>query len=177
MDEPTSLDNAVYDWAGRMYKRPIILAQLPIEIFGLPGFYIPTALLVANGLRRKGRPGATTIVNGALAGWFAVRLARVIFHRPRPPRPPGRRPKSESTFPSGHTTGITAFAVVTARVLHDEQMLTAAQAALLGIGLPMATGLNRAYVREHWMTDIIGGWLLGGSVALAILGIQRRERA
>jgi membrane-associated phospholipid phosphatase len=41
----------------------------------------------------------------------------------------------------------------------------------------MATGLNRAYVREHWVTDILGGWLLGGSVALAILGIQRKGKA
>jgi membrane-associated phospholipid phosphatase len=172
MDEPTALDRAVYAWARRSHRRAIERAQLPIEIFGLPGFYIPTALLLAVELRRKRRGGASTLFNGALAGWLAVRLARVVFHRPRPPRPPGRRPKSESTFPSGHTTGVTAFAIVAARVLRDERMLTARQAALLGVGLPIVTGLNRVYVREHWLTDVLAGWCLGGSVALAILSFS-----
>jgi membrane-associated phospholipid phosphatase len=173
LDEPTRVDREVYDWARRNYDRRIELAQWAIELFGLPGGYIPVALLVARHLGKRGRAGGGTVTAGALAGWAAMRLSRLVIHRPRPRRPPGRSPKSESTFPSGHTTGVTAMAVVVAQVLHDEQMLTTPQALLLALGLPVVTGLNRVYVREHWLTDVLGGVTLGVSAALAVLATRR----
>jgi membrane-associated phospholipid phosphatase len=173
LDEPTLLDREVYDWARRNYGRRIELAQWPIELFGLPGVYIPAALLVGRELGTRGKAGGGTVTAGALAGWAAVRLSRLVIHRPRPPRPRGRHSKSESTFPSGHTTGVTAMALVAASVLHDEQMLTAGQALLLALGLPLVTGLNRVYVREHWLTDVLGGLTLGLSAGLAILATRR----
>ena len=169
IDEPTVLDRALYDWAARHYDRRVELAQGPIEILGLPGAYIPIALLIARHLRRRGRRGGATITKAAFAGWLALRLSRLVIHRPRPPRPRHRRPKSESTFPSGHTTGVTALALVAAQVLRDERILTTTQAAALGIGWPLVTGLNRVYVREHWLTDILGGLALGISAATAVL--------
>ena len=176
IDEPTALDRAVYDWASRNYDRRLELAQLPIELFGLPGAYIPVALLMARQLRRRKRRGGATIIKAAFAGWLAVRLSRLVIHRPRPPRPRHRRPKSESTFPSGHTTGVTALALVAARVLNDEQILTNGQSAALGIGWPLVTAANRVYVREHWLTDVLGGLALGVSVGAAILaGAVHRE--
>jgi membrane-associated phospholipid phosphatase len=173
LDEPTVPDREVYDWARRNYDRRIELAQWPIELFGLPGAYIPVAVLVARHLRKRGKAGAGTVTAGACAGWAAVRLSRLVIHRPRPPRPPNRHPKSESTFPSGHTTGVTSMALVLAHVLHDEQMLTSRQALLLALGLPLVTGVNRVYVREHWLTDVIGGLTLGISAGLAILATRR----
>ncbi|HKN65274.1 MAG TPA: phosphatase PAP2 family protein [Gemmatimonadaceae bacterium] len=172
IDEPTVVDRALYDWASRNYDRRFELAQLPIEILGLPGAYIPLALLIARHLRRRKRRGGASITTAAFAGWFSVRLSRLVIHRPRPPRPPHRRPKSESTFPSGHTTGATTLALVAARILHDEQILTVAQAAALGIGWPIVTAANRVYVREHWLTDILGGLALGVGAGAAILALQ-----
>ena len=169
MDEPTALDRAIYYWAARRHDRRLELAQWPIEILGLPGAYIPIALLIARWLRRRQRGGGATITQAACAGWLAVRLSRLIIHRPRPPRPLHRRPKSESTFPSGHTTGVTTLALVAAQILYDEQMLTAGQAAALGLGWPLVTAANRVYVREHWLTDVLGGLALGMSAGAAIL--------
>jgi membrane-associated phospholipid phosphatase len=169
MEEPTPLDLAIYDWARQTYRRPIELAQLPLELIGLPGVYIPLALLVARQLRRRGQGGGRRIIESAVAGWLAVRLMRVLLHRPRPPRPPGRRPKHESTFPSGHTTGATALAIGAASVLFDEQMINAAQALVLGLGMPVLVAANRVYVREHWLTDVLGGLALGTSVGLSVV--------
>lgn len=177
IDEPTPFDRAAYDWARRHYDRRLVFAQRPLEILGLPGLYIPIAFLVAHRLRRKRRGGGVSIVNAALGGWVALRLSRAVIHRPRPPRPPGRGPKSESTFPSGHTTGVTALAVVAATVLRDEQMLTATRSALIGIGLPLAIAANRVYVREHWVTDILGGWTLGLAAAMAVLALSPPSRS
>jgi membrane-associated phospholipid phosphatase len=172
MDEPTVLDRALYDWAARHYDRRLELMQRPIEIAGLPGLYIPIALLFARHLRRRRRRGGTAITNAAFGGWLALRLSRLVIHRPRPPRPPHRGPKLESTFPSGHTTGVTALAVVAARILRDEQILTDGAAAALGVGWPLMTAANRVYVREHWFTDVLGGLALGLSAGAAILALH-----
>jgi undecaprenyl-diphosphatase len=177
IDEPTALDRAAYDWASRNYDRRLELTQLPLEILGLPGAYIPVALLMARHLRRRKRRGGASITTAAFAGWLALRLSRLVIHRPRPPRPPRRRPKSESTFPSGHTTGVTALALVAARILHDEQILTIPQATALGIGWPLVTAVNRVYVREHWLTDVLGGFTLGLTAAMGVLALDRSSLA
>ena len=172
LDEPTPLDLAVYDWARRNYDRRLEMAQWPIELVGLPGLYIPLALLLARRLRRTRRGGGGSLASAAIGGWLVVRASRTVIHRPRPPRPPGRGPKLESTFPSGHTTGVTALSIVLASVLRDERILTARQAALVGYGWPLATAMNRVYVREHWVTDVIAGWLLGIGAASAVLSFR-----
>jgi membrane-associated phospholipid phosphatase len=172
IDEPTPLDRALYEWATRHYDRRLELAQRPIELLGLPGVYIPIALLLSRRLRRAHRHGGVSITNAALAGWLALRLSRLVVHRPRPPRPPHRGPKHESTFPSGHTTGVTALALAAARVLYDEQILTARPAAALALAWPLATAANRVYVREHWLTDVLGGLALGVGAAMAVFALD-----
>jgi len=172
IDEPTPLDRALYDWATRHYDRRLELMQWPVEMLGLPGVYIPIALGLARHRRRGRRRGTATITKAAFAGWLAVRLSRLVIHRPRPPRPPHRRPKRESTFPSGHTTGVTALAVAAAMILHDEHILTSGQAATLGIGWPLVTAANRVYVREHWFTDVLGGLALGLSASMVVLALN-----
>ena len=172
IDEPTSLDRAVYARARRLHNRRFELAQRPLEIFGLPGAHIPTAFVAARALRRRGHRGGPTIAGAALAGWLAVRVMRVLIHRQRPPRPPGRGPKRESTFPSGHTTELTSLAIVSAYVLQRERILTRGAARVLGFGLPIVIGLNRVYVREHWFTDVLGGWALGAAVGLACVSLS-----
>ena len=168
VDEPTALDRALYALARRLYRPRIVRAQRPLEMFGLPGAHIPVSILGARVLRRLGHRGGVTIAASAVASWLAVRLLRSLVHRPRPPRPPGRGPKSESTFPSGHTTELTALAIVTAHVLEREQILTRRQASSLRLGLPLLIGIDRVYVREHWFTDVLGGWTLGAAVGLAL---------
>jgi undecaprenyl-diphosphatase len=165
--EPSAIDRAIHELAARGYHRTVEIALSPVEIAGLPGLYIPIALLVARRLRRRGLAGGRGVVTSATAGWLALRVARLMYQRTRPPRPAHRGPKSEGSFPSGHTTGITALAVGSALVLARKGVISPRRARLLALGAPILTGFNRVYVREHWMTDVVGGWLLGGAVGLA----------
>jgi undecaprenyl-diphosphatase len=49
-----------------------------------------------------------------------------------------------------------------------------ATAGALGCGLViLAVGATRVYLRRHWVTDVLGAWL----VALVVLSLARRERA
>ena len=177
MDEPTLLDRALYELAGRLHDRRIERAQRIIEILGLPGGYIPIAYALSRALKRKRKRGGIEIVAAAWAGWLSLRAMRLAIHRPRPPRPPGRKPKTESTFPSGHTIGLTTLALVAADVLAREGLLTRRRARALGLGIPLLVGADRIYVREHWLTDVLGGWTLGAAVASATRLAVRQRRA
>ena len=175
VSEPTRLDRLVHDLAASAYVRGFERAQAPIEIAGLPGIYIPLAAIAARGLRRHHR-GTGVIVVAAAAGWIALRATRLIYSRTRPPRPTHRGPKGESSFPSGHTTGLTALATAAGLVFERERVVSPGVARTILLGVPLLVGFNRVYVREHWLTDVLGGWLLGASVALTCLGVSATAR-
>jgi undecaprenyl-diphosphatase len=97
------------------------------------------------------------------------------------PRPPGSLIEtSGASYPSGHAiaAAVTAFALVVI-------LLPAGRNRLRAIGLASAfaaaMALSRTYVSAHWLTDVVGGVLLGVGVALgwpALLELLRgRQRA
>ena len=48
---------------------------------------------------------------------------------------------------------------------------------VLTLGIPLmltlSIGLSRVYVGEHWATDVLGGWLLGGAWLLVLVAAHR----
>lgn len=75
-----------------------------------------------------------------------------------------------SAFPSGHTTvavavaGGLAFMVSRGRPWR-QQVIIWAGAVFSGA----IVGFSRAYLGAHWMTDVIGGWLLGTAWLAAVI--------
>ena len=87
---------------------------------------------------------------------------------------------STDSYPSGHTTGVTAVALTTAYVLGRQGVISKRRAIALAAAAPAIMGVYRVLDDEHWTTDVFGGWLLGGAVALACnailadsLGVER----
>lgn len=103
-------------------------------------------------------------MTAAWAGWLVHRGVKLVFVRERP-RQRGKRRRVDS-YPSGHTTGTTALAVAAARVLARQGLLSRLRGALIGVGAPAVMGIYRIIDDEHWATDVLGGWLLGSSIAL-----------
>jgi undecaprenyl-diphosphatase len=141
---------------------------LPLDLVGYPGAYVPLALVAAVLLARRGERVGWVLPGAAVGGWVAHRAAKLVYHRPRPRGRPGRRRKKSSSFPSGHTVGATALYGGGALVLRRAGVLDGKPAVAIGVGIPLLMGISRVALHWHWTTDVIGGWLLGGAVALGI---------
>ena len=176
-EEPDLLDRLVSD-AIADFTGPATDALLaPLDWGGYPGAYVPLAIAGAVWLRRRGREDGWVLPVAALGGWAAHRLAKMVYHRPRPARRPGRRRKKSSSFPSGHTVGATALYGGGALALHRAGVIGRAPATAIGVGVPALMGASRVALDWHWATDVIGGWLLGGAVALAVAAGAERPSA
>jgi membrane-associated phospholipid phosphatase len=134
---------------------------------------------VAALLALTGRSGRRAAVRGllSLGGSSAVAnlVAKPIFggHRPLAADIPVARqlkvfPKSAS-FPSGHTASAAAFAT---GVAVESPALAVAVAPIA-----VAVGYSRLHVGAHWLSDVVGGAVIGmGVAALGGILVSSRRR-
>ncbi len=90
-----------------------------------------------------------------------VQLLKVTVGRARPedmlvPSDPG-------SFPSGHTANAATTAVALAIIFYPRVWLWVA-----GGAYAVAMALSRTYLGAHWLSDTIGGLLLGAGVAVLV---------
>lgn len=181
IDGPTRVDRRIRRATEGRVGRAAGVALSPLFPVGLPGGYILIAYAIAHTLGRRHRRGGATIINSAWLGWFAHRGAKMLLERERPYRKGRHRLDS---FPSGHTTGVTSLAVTIAYVLRREGLVSGREAAAIAAGIPLVMGSYRVVAGDHWATDVLAGWLLGGTVAAVCCltseerrrGLRRRSR-
>ena len=121
--------------------------------------------------RNRGKYAALPIAGAsASAAALAWVLERALWQRVPPP---GRHAPTEPAFPSGHALQTTATALTTAYILQREYRTPPVATASLALLLPIASGLGRMYLDRHWLTDVVGGYLLGTAIAApALAGYQ-----
>ncbi len=151
-------------------KTPRTLGQFLrwVSWFGFPpqSVLIPSAVIAAFWLR-----GDRTTARRLFFTWTATTVSFVtkrIVRRPRPNHPTIHvtvaQPR-DASYPSGHVVTYTAFWLAALTALAERtrwlwlRVVVLASAALL-VG---TVGLSRIYLGHHWLTDVIGGYLLGGS--------------
>jgi membrane-associated phospholipid phosphatase len=122
---------------------------------------VVTGILVC--LSRTVRPLILSLVAGG--GSLAMTLAiKSLVGRNRPPLAEAIPPyESSASFPSGHTlnaiviTGILVYSVLL--IVHTRRAWWAT--VIVGGAYAVAIGLSRVYLGHHWLSDVVGAWLLG----------------
>jgi undecaprenyl-diphosphatase len=131
---------------------------LTIIVVGVVGF------LAVSGLRHA----AIMVLLSVLGGVLLSNSLKAAFSRARPDLVPHDMVVYTASFPSGHATLSAVVYLTLGALLCRTQSSLAVKAYILSVAafLTVIVGISRVYLGVHWPTDVIAGWLLGGTWAL-----------
>jgi membrane-associated phospholipid phosphatase len=133
--------------------------------------------------RRRWQLGLAWVLIAA-SGAGLNQVLKLAFDRPRPPvewRDPVVTETNQS-FPSGHAMGaVIGFGVVAYMLCLETRRWDARALLVVGFGvIALGVGASRVYLRAHWFSDVIAGFLAGAawlSMCLGITETLRRRQA
>jgi membrane protein DedA with SNARE-associated domain len=144
-----------------------LLGKWEIVLFGL----LITTLILVLFKKRKDIIGLLVAITGSML--FDV-LGKLLIHRSRPEGIAVYQENSFS-FPSGHATIAMAFyGFITYYIVrHMKIWQNKINFLFLGITIILAIGLSRLYLGVHFLSDVLGGYLLG--LLWLLIGISISE--
>ncbi|MBL6612405.1 MAG: phosphatase PAP2 family protein [Alphaproteobacteria bacterium] len=115
-----------------------------------------------------GHPSSSSCYRRKHAPRLRASLFKYLYGRPRPDFAIAGIDVLSNSFPSGHTSVSTTTYLVIAALLSRSQHSRHANATVFAIAatLCLLIGLSRIYLGAHWPSDVLAGWMLGGSWAL-----------
>lgn len=174
---PFAWDAPVMAWVQSEPGWTIRLAQALSWI----GLFVPSLLLalaVAAWLWRIGARAPAALVVAASLLHGINRPMKAVIGRARPPEDVAEIIERASGlgFPSGHAFGamllFPVIAVALGLVIRPGWPLRLVQALL--VLLAVGIGWSRVRLGAHWPSDVLGGWLWGAGIALALLAWGER---
>ena len=125
-------------------------------------------------LRRARRLDALFLVVSSIGTAILVALAKHGVGRSRPGVAYRLVTASGAAFPSGHAAQSIAcygaLAVIAVAVSSSKARKVIACAGAAAIAL--VVGASRVYLGVHWLSDVVGGWLLAAAWLLALVGVR-----
>ena len=180
IDRISVVDHKIAAWFHGHLTRPFIEVMLALSDVGSP-FWIAgiTSIVVLILILRKRWYGLLAIVLTVPGGMLVHRLIQIIVHRHRPFRHSEYLDLGGYSFPSGHTMAATllygllaVFAILLWKGWHWRML--AILGAVSAIGL---VGFSRIALGAHYLTDVLGAIVLGGSwLILCLLVVERTRR-
>ncbi len=176
-DAPSGLDQ---EWMEELLEERGPWWDVPALLLDWLGGHIVGIVVVPIGmviwllaLKRPWAAGFSIVA--AIVSALTVQLLKSVFDRARPDFM--LVASDEGSFPSGHVANAATIAVVLALIFGlgpDRRWWV----WLVGSGYVVAMALSRTYLGVHWLTDTIGGVLIGAGVAVALWApIAHRLRA
>ena len=164
------LDRDVRAWVQPMRNGGLDLSMETVSLLGEPVGLVPLILLSSALLWRFSRRWAL-LLPVVMAGTGALQLAgKWAADRPRPNAAPWG-------FPSGHVLslvvffGVVAFLLVTLTERRRRFRILACLPCAAAVSVVAA---SRIYLDIHWLSDVIGGFVLGTAYLLLALWAHQR---
>ncbi|GAA1808744.1 phosphatase PAP2 family protein [Planosporangium flavigriseum] len=155
----------------------LILIMRNVTWLGSSFVLVPLLLIATAVLLRKRRLREARYLWVTFLGAVVLyQLAKQLVHRPRPPATDLLSHASGLAFPSGHSTqavatwGALAMVLFAGRSRRVRTLLVTAAA-----GIALLVGASRIYLGAHWLTDVLGGYALGGAWLAAVLALYLRR--
>jgi membrane-associated phospholipid phosphatase len=162
---PFGLDAAVNTWVAGNRWQSLIDVALFLAAIGAgttTGLVVPGVIVLALVISRRWRE-AIVLVVALLFSAAAVQILKTLIHRARPPHAVVYEPSW--SFPSGHTAQAATIVVALMMLLRRQWIIVA------GTLYAVSMAISRIYLGVHWVTDVIGGLVFGGSVAVLIVAL------
>ena len=175
----TAVDHQVEAWMETLRSPGLDRVVRPITFFGgTPWIAGLIALMVGWWWMSRQRGTLAIFLGSGLCGLLAELALRLWVGQWRPDS--GALPASVdlmmrvelSGFPSGHAFRAAWLYGWWAAALLRQRTRWATVGALACGALILLVGLTRVYLHRHWLTDVVGGWL----VAMTVLSVARRRR-
>jgi undecaprenyl-diphosphatase len=157
-----SLDRKLYDKIHTDWKTPFLDKVMPeITLLGddVTGIVF-TVTLLAFGDEKGKDSGILTAVALTGSGLITLGLKSAI-NRNRPEDPEGTTRRSNSSFPSGHASGVFSVATVIGSRYPKARIPVYSIASLVGY--------SRIYLGKHYPSDVLGGAVLGIASGIVVL--------
>ncbi len=159
--QPSPIDQVVFNFIQPLHTPYLTTIMLGITTLGsTPLIILLTALTFLFFLRKKEQRTALIIASASIVGFLLGTLSKELFQRTRPENM--LQAATGYSFPSGHATKTTILFLLTLYLCkdhvnkHHNKLLTT-----LTIILLLLIGFSRIYLNTHWLTDVLGGYLLG----------------
>ncbi|MCA0922850.1 bifunctional DedA family/phosphatase PAP2 family protein [Pseudooceanicola nanhaiensis] len=141
--------------------------------------HVPVATTVAAGavafFALWGRPAAAIGLAVSVAGdAVTVTVLKLAFGRARPEL--GYFLETSHSFPSGHAAISVALYACLFVMLWRERFIGPTVALVGGMTVAAAIGLTRIYLVEHYLSDVLNGWIIGGIWLVVGFGVAERLR-
>ncbi|MCB2093022.1 MAG: VTT domain-containing protein [Rhodobacteraceae bacterium] len=140
---------------------------------------LPVVVAVLICLMTEGRRAlAAGLVVSVIGNTLSVAALKLAFGRPRSPL--GVFAETSGSFPSGHAAASVAAYGMLMYVVWRAGRLRAETALLLAGLIAFAIGGSRIYLIEHYLSDVLNGWLVGAlwvTVGIAISEWRLSQRA
>jgi undecaprenyl-diphosphatase len=158
---------------------PAWLQSAALDITALGSFTVLglATLAIAGFLLLQGMTRTAAFVFVATTGgWLLNDLLKGIFQRTRPDVVPHLRDVMSLSFPSGHAMSSAAvyltLGALTMRLAHRRATKFYCMATAMLV--TFLVGVSRVYLGVHYPTDVLAGWLMGFTWAVACWGVERR---
>ncbi|MGZ3437639.1 MAG: phosphatase PAP2 family protein [Gemmatimonadaceae bacterium] len=136
-----------------------------------PHFHPFVAAALGLLINRAKREGGVGPIAASFGAFVVDNGTRLVIHQRRPPKAGGHHGRYRYGYPSGHTTAATAIAIASAGEISDQLSYRERMALWTAVAaLSISVGWSRLYLDEHWIDDVVGGWLAG--IALGIGSIE-----